>query len=133
MRDRLFDGYVVLSACACSQSADVVVREHGPDHHPHRHARPRVLLPFPPVSTFCSPGEKGAHLIYVLFFSHAIATILCFGALGALATAFISTLGPKTGLRTMVITRFSSGYVGCAIYSVLNILTQCVAILRYSP
>ena len=56
--------------------------------------------------------------------SHAVATILCFGALGAVMTAFISTLGPKTGLRTMIITRFSSGYIGCTIYSILNILTQ---------
>ena len=44
-------------------------------------------------------------------------------------TAFISTLGPKTGLRTMIITRFSSGYIGCTIYSILNILTQCVSSL----
>ena len=50
----------------------------------------------------------------------AIATILCFTALGAFATAFIATLGPQTGLRTMIITRFSSGYVGCTIYSILN-------------
>ena len=55
---------------------------------------------------------------------HAIATILCFGALGGVATAFISTLGPQTGLRTIIITRFSSGYVGGTIYSILNILTQ---------
>lgn len=60
----------------------------------------------------------------VLNHSHAIATIMCFGALGAVATAFIATLGPQTGLRTMIITRFSSGYVGCTIYSILNILTQ---------
>jgi purine-cytosine permease-like protein len=57
--------------------------------------------------------------------SNAVATILCFGALGGIATAFIATLGPLTGLRTMVITRFSSGYFGGTIYSVLNILTQC--------
>ncbi|KAI0931476.1 hypothetical protein AcW1_001130 [Taiwanofungus camphoratus] len=61
---------------------------------------------------------------YTLTFPHAVATILCFGALGALAVAFISTLGPKTGLRTMIITRFSSGYVGGTIYAILNILTQ---------
>ncbi|TFK56838.1 cytosine-purine permease [Heliocybe sulcata] len=61
---------------------------------------------------------------YTLSFAHAVATILCFGALGALATAFIATLGPQTGLRTMIITRFSSGYVGGTIYSILNILTQ---------
>ncbi|KAI0778628.1 cytosine-purine permease [Trametes elegans] len=61
---------------------------------------------------------------FTLTLPHAIATILCFGALGGIATAFISTLGPKTGLRTMAITRFSSGYVGGIIYSILNILTQ---------
>lgn len=55
---------------------------------------------------------------------HAIATILCFGALGATATAFISSLGPQTGLRTMIITRFSSGYMGGTIYSLFNVLTQ---------
>jgi len=55
----------------------------------------------------------------------AVVTILCFGALGGVATAFIATLGPLTGLRTMVIARFSSGYFGGTIYSVLNILTQC--------
>ncbi|OBZ68501.1 Coatomer subunit beta [Grifola frondosa] len=61
---------------------------------------------------------------FTLSFSHTVATIICFGALGGVATAFISTLGPQTGLRTMIITRFSSGYVGGTIYSILNILTQ---------
>ena len=61
--------------------------------------------------------------------SHAIAVIMCFGALGATATAFIATLGPQTGMRTMIISRYSSGYIGGTIYSILNILTQCVASL----
>ncbi|KAJ6621821.1 hypothetical protein B0H10DRAFT_947095 [Mycena sp. CBHHK59/15] len=65
-----------------------------------------------------------AQEFYTLTLPHAIATIFCFGAIGATATAFIATLGPQTGLRTMIITRYSSGYVGCTIYSVLNILTQ---------
>ncbi|KAJ6463995.1 permease for cytosine/purines, uracil, thiamine, allantoin-domain-containing protein [Mycena sanguinolenta] len=62
--------------------------------------------------------------IFFLTFPHALATILCFAALGAIATSFIATLGPRTGLRTMIITRYSSGYFGCTIYSILNILTQ---------
>ncbi|KAL5480473.1 hypothetical protein ACEPAI_1743 [Sanghuangporus weigelae] len=62
--------------------------------------------------------------VFTLTLPHAIATIFCFGALGAIATSFIATLGPKTGMRTMIITRFSSGYFGCTIYSILNILTQ---------
>lgn len=65
-----------------------------------------------------------AQEIFTLSLPHAIAVIFCFGALGALMTAFIATLGPQTGLRTMIITRYSSGYVGCTIYSILNILTQ---------
>lgn len=65
-----------------------------------------------------------AQSVYTLSFGNAVATILCFGALGGIATAFIATLGPITGLRTMIITRFSSGYCGGTIYSVLNILTQ---------
>ncbi|KAJ7486077.1 cytosine-purine permease [Mycena galericulata] len=65
-----------------------------------------------------------AQEIFTLTFPHAVATILCFATLGAIATSFIATLGPQTGLRTMIITRYSSGYVGCTIYSVLNILTQ---------
>lgn len=54
---------------------------------------------------------------------------MCFGALGAMATAFIATLGPQTGCRTMIIARFSSGYAGGLIFSVLNILTQVSAML----
>ncbi|KAJ7643966.1 purine-cytosine permease [Roridomyces roridus] len=65
-----------------------------------------------------------AQEFYTLTLPHAIATIFCFAALGSVATSFIATLGPKTGLRTMIITRYSSGYVGCTIYSILNILTQ---------
>lgn len=65
-----------------------------------------------------------AQEVFTLTLPHAIAVIFCFGALGAIFTSFIATLGPQTGLRTMIITRYSSGYVGCTIYSILNILTQ---------
>jgi len=65
-----------------------------------------------------------AQFTFTLTLPHAFATIFCFGALGSMATAFIATLGPQTGLRTMVIARYSSGYIGGIFYSVLNILTQ---------
>lgn len=65
-----------------------------------------------------------AQQFFTLTLPHAIATIFCFAALGAVSTSFIATLGPRTGLRTMIISRYSSGYVGCTIYSILNILTQ---------
>ncbi|KAG8219210.1 cytosine-purine permease [Butyriboletus roseoflavus] len=65
-----------------------------------------------------------AQSVFTLTLPHAVATILCFAAIGAIATAFIATLGPRTGLRTMIIARYSSGYLGGVFYSVLNILTQ---------
>ncbi|KAJ4472412.1 permease for cytosine/purines, uracil, thiamine, allantoin-domain-containing protein [Lentinula lateritia] len=65
-----------------------------------------------------------AQAFFTLSFGNACATILCFGALGAAFTSGIATLGPKTGLRTMIIARFSSGYIGGIIYSIFNILTQ---------
>ncbi|KAH7886412.1 permease for cytosine/purines, uracil, thiamine, allantoin-domain-containing protein [Phlebopus sp. FC_14] len=75
------------------------------------------------VLTTIPVGVLGQY-IFTLTLPHAVATILCFGALGAVATAFIATLGPQTGLRTMIITRYSSGYLGGTLYSILNILTQ---------
>lgn len=64
------------------------------------------------------------HSLFNPLSSHVVATILCFGFLGAVSTAFVATLGPKTGLRTMMITRFNSGCIGCTLYSILNILSQ---------
>ena len=56
----------------------------------------------------------------------SVTQIICFAALGSVATAFIATLGPRTGLRTMIISRYSSGYLGCMFFSILNIITQYV-------
>ncbi|KAJ7581387.1 cytosine-purine permease [Mycena floridula] len=61
---------------------------------------------------------------FTLSFPNTVGAILGFGALGAIATSFIATLGPQTGLRTMMISRYSSGYVGGIVYSILNIVTQ---------
>ncbi|KAH7907851.1 cytosine-purine permease [Hygrophoropsis aurantiaca] len=75
------------------------------------------------VLTTIPVGTLGQY-VFTLSFGTSVATIMCFGALGAVFTSFIATLGPQTGLRTMVITRFSSGYFGGTIYSILNIITQ---------
>ncbi len=61
---------------------------------------------------------------FTLSFAHAVAAIVVFTALGAAACGFIATLGPQTGLRTMVVSRYSVGYVGGILFSILNILTQ---------
>ncbi|KAF8435811.1 permease for cytosine/purines, uracil, thiamine, allantoin-domain-containing protein [Boletus edulis BED1] len=65
-----------------------------------------------------------AQYAFTLTLPHAVATIFCFAALGSVATAFIAILGPQTGLRTMIISRYSSGYLGGTFFSVLNIITQ---------
>jgi purine-cytosine permease-like protein len=65
-----------------------------------------------------------AQAFYTLTFQSACAAILTFTSIGAASTAFIATLGPKTGLRTMVISRYSVGYIGGSIFAILNILTQ---------
>jgi len=53
-----------------------------------------------------------------------IISIVCFTILGCFTTAFCATLGPKLGLRQMVISRFSFGWWGAVVLSFLNIITQ---------
>jgi len=56
-----------------------------------------------------------------------ILSIIGFTILGCFTTAFCATLGPKLGLRQMVISRFSFGWWGAVVLSLLNIITQvCV-------
>lgn len=84
-----------------------------------------LLLPsflFPVLTTV--PIGMLAQAYYTLTFKMACTAIVVFNIIGISCTSFIATLGPKTGLRTMVITRYSVGYVGGSIFAVLNILTQ---------
>ncbi|KAI9238584.1 MAG: permease for cytosine/purines, uracil, thiamine, allantoin-domain-containing protein [Podila humilis] len=53
-----------------------------------------------------------------------ILSIVGFTILGCFTTAFCATLGPKLGLRQMVISRFSFGWWGAVFLSLLNIITQ---------
>jgi len=62
--------------------------------------------------------------VFTLTFAHTVATTFAFAAIGAATVAFIATLGPRFGMRTMIITRYSFGYWGGTIISFLNILTQ---------
>ena len=45
-----------------------------------------------------------AQAYFFLDFQHAVAAIVAFSAIGAATVGFIATLGPRTGLRTMVST-----------------------------
>lgn len=83
------------------------------------------------ISTF--PIGLLAQAYFTLSFRSAVAAIVTFTSIGAACVAFIATLGPQTGLRTIVITRYSMGMVGATIFAVFNILTQlgfsCIAVI----
>jgi len=72
-------------------------------------------------------------MYFKLSFRMAVTAIVVFTAVGAAFCAFIATLGPKTGLRTIVISRYSVGFVGGTIFAIFNILTQlgfsCTAVI----
>jgi NCS1 nucleoside transporter family len=57
-----------------------------------------------------------------LGFWGSVIVILVFNILGVLPVAFLSTLGPKTGLAQMPLTRFSFGLQGAKLPAVFNAL-----------
>lgn len=57
-----------------------------------------------------------------LGFWGTIIVILVFNVLGVLPVAFLSTLGPKTGLAQMPLTRFSFGLQGAKLPAIFNAL-----------
>src|SRR5579885_1311979 len=62
-----------------------------------------------------------ANSVFALGFWDSVLAILLFNLLGALPVAFLSTLGPKLGLRQMTISRFSFGWVGAMIMVIFKI------------
>ncbi len=58
---------------------------------------------------------------FFLGFWDFLGVIVVFNALGVLAPAIFSTLGPRTGLRQMTIARFSFGWVGGIIMAFFNV------------
>ncbi len=59
--------------------------------------------------------------VFGLGFWDSVGAIILFNVLGALPVAFFSTMGPKLGLRQMVISRFSFGWVGAIIMALFNV------------
>ncbi|KIY64590.1 hypothetical protein CYLTODRAFT_358170 [Cylindrobasidium torrendii FP15055 ss-10] len=57
-----------------------------------------------------------------LNFSQSCSAIVVGTVLGALCTAFTGTLGPKTGLRQITAARYSFGFWGAKLCSILNII-----------
>ena len=59
--------------------------------------------------------------VFALGFWDSVLAIVLFNMLGVLPVAFFSTLGSKLGLRQMVISRFSFGWVGTIVMVLFNI------------
>jgi NCS1 nucleoside transporter family len=59
--------------------------------------------------------------VFQLGFWDSVVAIIVFNILGVLPVAFLSTMGPKLGLRQMTISRFSFGWVGARIMSLFNV------------
>jgi NCS1 nucleoside transporter family len=59
--------------------------------------------------------------VFALGFWDSVLAILIFNALGAIPVAFLSTLGPRLGLRQMTVTRFSFGWVGGSVMALFNV------------
>lgn len=76
-----------------------------------------IVLTTVPIGMLAQP-------IFTLTFAHTVATTIGFAIIGCITVAFIATLGPRFGMRTMVITRYSYGYWGGTLISFLNVLTQ---------
>ena len=59
--------------------------------------------------------------VFQLGFWDSVLAIILFNVLGSLPVAFLSTMGPKLGLRQMTITRFSFGWAGAGIMAFFNV------------
>src|SRR5436309_2345036 len=62
-----------------------------------------------------------ATVVFELGFWDSVAAIIIFNVLGILPVAFLSTLGPKLGLRQMTISRFSFGWIGAKVMALFNV------------
>ncbi len=62
-----------------------------------------------------------ATTVFELGFWDSVAAIIIFNVLGTLPVAFLSTLGPKLGLRQMTISRFSFGWIGAKVMVLCNV------------
>lgn len=54
----------------------------------------------------------------------SVACIVCFNALACLPVAYFSTFGPRLGLRQMVLSRYTYGYLFVILPAILNAATS---------
>ncbi|KAI8617506.1 permease for cytosine/purines, uracil, thiamine, allantoin-domain-containing protein [Chytriomyces sp. MP71] len=60
--------------------------------------------------------------VFYMGFWDAFATVLFFNLMSSLLVALFASMGPKTGLRQMVLTRYSFGFYGAMLVTAVNIV-----------
>ncbi|CAF3693319.1 unnamed protein product [Rotaria sp. Silwood1] len=61
--------------------------------------------------------------VFELDLNNSFVTIIIFNLLGTLPIAGMACFGPASGLRTMVFSRYSWGYYGASIMSIVNVMS----------
>lgn len=62
--------------------------------------------------------------LFELGFVDSMLCLLFFNIIGSISTALMATMGPKLGLRTMVLPRYSFGWYPAKVIAVLGLLNQ---------
>ncbi|KAJ3063999.1 hypothetical protein HDU98_000271, partial [Podochytrium sp. JEL0797] len=60
--------------------------------------------------------------VFYMGFKDALATIFFFNLASSLCVSLFATFGPKTGMRQMVLTRYSFGFYGTMLIALINIV-----------
>ncbi|KIV86957.1 hypothetical protein PV11_02531 [Exophiala sideris] len=103
------------------------IETQGIDRIPEEMKRPPPLINtfFMWFSMTCHVGTLPLGVLgpeFGLNLSQSVSAIVVGTFLGALCTAYTGTLGPKTGLRQIAISRYSFGFWGAKLCSVLNVI-----------
>ncbi|EXJ54934.1 uncharacterized protein A1O5_12845 [Cladophialophora psammophila CBS 110553] len=103
------------------------VETQGIDRIPEEEKRPPALINtfFMWFSMTCHVGTLPLGVLgpeFGLTLGQSVAAVVVGTILGALCTAYTGTLGPKTGLRQIATSRYSFGFWGAKLCSVLNVV-----------
>jgi NCS1 nucleoside transporter family len=103
------------------------IETQGIDRIPEEMKRPPHLMNtfFMWFSMTCHVGTLPLGVLgpeFGLTLNQSVSAIVVGTFLGALCTAYTGTLGPKTGLRQIAISRYSFGFWGAKLCSVLNVI-----------
>ncbi|CAF3617360.1 unnamed protein product [Rotaria sp. Silwood1] len=70
----------------------------------------------------CFAGGTLGPAVFKLNLYDSFATIIFFNLLGFIPVAVMACFGPASGLRTMIFSRYSWGYYGASIVSIINVI-----------